>query len=292
MVAESELLVGADDVMAMVAAALPRFHGETLEDHAAEWIQLKREVSIRQFKLGAIAASLEKNYGQNVFAAFARTVGEKPRTIYLYAQVFRECYQFCKRLQNLAWSHFAIVTRLGLPPEEKEQLLIEAADNKWSTPKLKREAMIRQTIKELEDSPAIDPEIAQAISEWKDLKPRIEKFQERHRQFWLLCKDFLGGIDDEVDRPWDSAREFLERLIELGVRDSESLRRATRFQKYTIEAMCDELVATGDYDYVWKGGETDVARGAKVKLIKLKGEPAGDQFTSRREAQVGGWDFD
>lgn len=255
------------------------------------WLDQERETTKGHFKLGIIAATVASVYGEGSIQAFAKEVKRKPEAVYRHLRVYRSFAQYFHQWKNLSWTHYVIASESGLDEDLQEELLLSAADNDWSTPQFKREVMLRRSGKILEAAPTVDSEIALALSEWKELKPKIERFA-RHQQFALLASDFINGVDDELDRPWESAKEFLERQIEIGARDDESLIKTTGFQKDTIHAMCDELVATGDYYYIHKGGETDVARGAKVRLIVPKDVPSGDAYESRRSANIGDWDFD
>lgn len=280
MVAKSELPVRVVD--AELVKAVPMSDEPTWEELVQLWIDQRRETDIGHFKLGIIAAKVALVYGEHSIQAFAKSVGEKRRHVYKHLLVYRHYGELCQYWHNLTWTHFLYAVESGLSLEKRREILQEAADNSWSTPQFKREIMLRRSAKILEAAPTVDTEIAQALSEWKELKPKIERFS-RHLQFTLLSNDFINGVDDELDRPWDSAREFLERQIDLGSRDAESLRQATGFQPNTIDAMCDELVDTGDYYYIYKGGEIEIARGAaRIRLIVPKGVPPGDSYEPKR----------
>lgn len=254
-------------------------HLDSWEAHVSAWISRREDMGKNQFLMGLVASSVETQYGAKSLAKFAADVNESSSTVYLYRDVYRKCYQFSKRLENLSWSHFAVTVKSELQEIAREQLLTEAADGGWSTRQLKREIGVRKIASERgPDAPEIDPQMASAISHWREIRPSIIKFAEANPQFWAYTDDYISDVDEAINTPWESAREYIERLIFGGYREIEFLAQASHWTKETVERLCNELVALGTHEWRDKGGKADDARGARPRLIVPIEEPSGDAY--------------
>lgn len=274
---------GADTVMRAIARVLPRFHGDTLEDHVSAWIQERQEITVKQFRLGAIAASLEIKHGKGTFKAFAQLTGEKDSTVYLYAKTFRECYQFSNQLENLAWTHFAITSQLGLKSAEREAVLIEAAEKEW-TPSQLRCVLAERRRKPKPEPTMGDPKIEEARADWERIAPALKEFKEKHVWLETYVSDCMGDVDEALAEPIGDVARYIARFVGRGYFDEESLAAATHFDAETIRRACERLVEDEPerYEFRTKGGETEMARGAKVRLIVPTSVPRGDMWESKK----------
>ncbi len=108
--------------------ALPVFRGETYEEHVQAWINVSEEVEERRWQLGAIAASLETVFGENVKSTFAADVGVSARTVREYAQAYR-AFATGARAPLLSYTHHRIAARSEAP----QRAIDEAADRLYST---------------------------------------------------------------------------------------------------------------------------------------------------------------
>ena len=243
---------------------LPVCIAEAWEDHVAIWIELRDQVSERQWKLGAVAVSVASKWGETSLAAFARDVQERPRTVQQYAQVYRSLMRERSRFANLSWAHFLIA--LEAPPEERLRHLEEASDSGASVRELRR-LIHRRTVEREIPETTKDPQFAAAALAWRALRPAVLRFAAQFPQYRLYTEDFIADVDEEINRPAESAREWVERLISAGVREPDTLERATGLQADTVQDLCDDLVEAGTHEWREQGGETDEARGARRHLI-------------------------
>lgn len=127
--------------LVLVKNELPRFIGESYEDHVSAWIQAVQEVNERQWMLGAIAASMETGYGKGDMRRFAGDVGSELRTVYFCAQVYR-LRQKCPRGHNLNWTHYKIAASSDNP----EELLRQAEEEGLSTREMEQRARQQKRI--------------------------------------------------------------------------------------------------------------------------------------------------
>lgn len=265
------------------ADGVPQFIMPEVSDHVNAWRQTRQEMTGRQVLLGSIAASFVKRYGEGAIKELADGIDESENTIYWYRRTFLRCAQYFSRIKNLHWTHYAIAAHSELPDSELGEVLKEAADAQWSTRKLKYKVSSRKAAKKIaEKAPVIDPQMVAALSVWETLRPQVKNFGDNYPQFIAYVDDFLGDVDEAMNRPWESAVEWLERLIDRGTQDLELQQKATGWQRATVLKMWEELKATGNYEERIQTGGTDVARGQQRKFICKKGTPHGDSYEARR----------
>lgn len=254
-------------------------HLDSWEAHTSAWMAYREDLTRNQFTLGLIASSVETNYGDGSIRKFAKELKENPETVYLYREVYRKCYQFWNRFQNLSWTHFAAIAKTTLQELDRERMMEAAADGDWSVRELKRAVSVKSvTDQHAATAPLMDPQMASAIAHWKELKPRVERFAEANPQFGLYSNDYINDVDEEMEAPWDSARTFIERKIFKGEREIEVLATSTKWLLKTVKALCEELVEAGTHEWRDQGGKTDDARGAVRRLIVPVAEPRGDSY--------------
>lgn len=255
-------------------------HLDSWEAHVSAWISERNRRDRSQFVMGLIASSAETKYGQSSLAKLASETGDGVSTMYLYRDVYRKCAQLSNQLETLGWTHFVLAVRAQLPDAEREALLIEAADNGWTTPQLKREIGIRRVTRELDQKQLLhlDPQMAAAISHWQELKGAVERFAKANPQFAQYASDFIGDVDEDITDPWDSGRAYIERQIFKGYREVDALAKLARWKPETVTRLCEELVALGTHEWREQGGKTDEARGARRSLIVPVTEPSGDSY--------------
>jgi len=108
-------------------AALPVFVGSTWADHVKAWQAITKEIEDRQWQLGAIAASLNRLYGDQSIERFAAEVKSHPTTVWQYAQVYQR-FENYERSENLSWSHHLVASYSDNP----KAALAEAENKKLS----------------------------------------------------------------------------------------------------------------------------------------------------------------
>lgn len=259
----SEALIAVGGFLNQTPASLPIFLGEEYEDHVSAWIQTRGEISDRQWRLGAIVDSLERRYRQGSVEQFAHDVQESVKTLWDYGNVYRR-FKNSERPDNLSWTHY----RVALAAEEPEAVLCAAAEQGLSVRQMRKLIVQDQARKAIEqtDAPAVDPLWSEAAADWYQIAPQVERFVQKYPQFKLYAEDFLGDVQDQIENPFRSASEYLERLIDEGVRSLEHLAKITNWQTATLESLCDQLVNAGSHEWVAQG-RTEGSRGAQVRLI-------------------------
>lgn len=125
---------------------LPVFSGQSFEEHVETWRTVDGSMQSHLWMLGAIAASLEKKYGENAAGQFASQVGCSKRWINKLAQTYR-AWANGKALSHLGFQHHAIAARDKNP----EKVLQMAHDNQWSTRELEAAVKDRSGNKDVDE---------------------------------------------------------------------------------------------------------------------------------------------
>lgn len=96
----------------------------------------KRLESEKNWELGDLAQTVEKDYGSDSIGKYAREIGVNKKTLEQYRWVSRK-FEKTMRLEflDLPWSHFMAVAEL----DEPKPWLKKARDNKWSYKQLVEE---------------------------------------------------------------------------------------------------------------------------------------------------------
>lgn len=83
------------------------FHGDTLDQHVSAFVSVNTQIDSSQWAMAAIAASIEKQYGESQIEAFAEKVAYKPRTVRKMVQTYREIVEKGRYRPYLTFTHHA-----------------------------------------------------------------------------------------------------------------------------------------------------------------------------------------
>ena len=110
---------------------LPAFRGESYEEHVSTWLTVDESVQGHFWMLGAIAASLDKKYGEDIMGKFASDVRSSRTRIREYAATYK-AWENNDRSAFLSFKHHTIAARSEDPPK----VLAIAEEQEFSTREL------------------------------------------------------------------------------------------------------------------------------------------------------------
>lgn len=111
----------------------PIFQGESYEEHVSTWLEVDQSVQGHYWMLGAIAASLDKKYGDDVIGKFASDVRSSAKRIREYRQTY-QTWQNGERSPFLSFHHHTLAAR----SEEPQRVLEIAEREELSTRELEQ----------------------------------------------------------------------------------------------------------------------------------------------------------
>lgn len=117
--------------LALTTEELPTFKGTEYEDHVNTWLDVDRSVQGHYWMLGAIAASLVKEYGEDAIGKFAGDVGASKQRIWRYARTYRDWENF-QRSNILSFHHHSVAGR----SDDPQRAIEVAEDEQLSTREL------------------------------------------------------------------------------------------------------------------------------------------------------------
>jgi hypothetical protein len=104
------------------------FHAGTLDQHVEAFVQVNTEADSNQWAMAAIAASIEKQYGEGNVQEFAEKVDYTPRHVRRLARTYREIVEKGRYRPQLTFTHHAE----ALVHPDPEKALATAEDQKLS----------------------------------------------------------------------------------------------------------------------------------------------------------------
>lgn len=214
------------------ADRLPIFTGSEWADHVNAWTHTRATVTEKQFQLGAIAASLQTRYGDQSLTKFATEVGEKPKTVFQYRQVYL-IFQNSKRLENLSWTHYQVAVRSVNPVE----LLTEASAKQLSTREL-AQMVARSSAPNIADpvKPLIeDDQIRDWFAEFQGIIARAPSSLGR------ILQDVVDEVHDFVSRPRHSRQFQILACIKRGVDEQDQIAKEINVDRVHVGVWLDRL---------------------------------------------------
>lgn len=229
--------------------ALPAFTGSSYEDHISAWIQVRQEIQDRQWRLGAVAASVATRYGEASLKKFAFDTGENVKTLYEYRRVYT-AFKNSNRLENLSWKHH----QLALQAENPTAFLERASDEQWSTGQMRQALDAEETARlavqaeeiERNSGAAVKPERIDVIAdEWKPARAAVERFAARCPELKHWTKDFLDKVEEEIQHGLTKGPELVISALRIGCNVIADINDETGLHHSRIYRILQRLIEQG-----------------------------------------------
>ncbi|HWQ34312.1 MAG TPA: hypothetical protein VNQ79_15800 [Blastocatellia bacterium] len=229
--------------------ALPAFTGSSYEDHVSAWIQVRQEIQDRQWRLGAVAASVATRYGDESLKTFAFDVGENVKTLYEYRRVY-SAFKNSNRLENLSWKHH----QLALQSDNPAALLERASDEQWTTARLRQALDAEETgrlaaqAEEIERNAgaAVKPERVEVIAEqWKHTRAAVERFALRCPELRHWTQDYIDRIEEEIQSGLADGPQLVISALRIGCNVIADINDETGLHHSRIYRILQRLIEQG-----------------------------------------------
>jgi hypothetical protein len=261
---------------------LIEFRGESTAAHIAAFRKVNQGIDEHFWSQSAVVASLTKKYGEKSEALHEMSTAVELSEGYLrqMARTYRT-FKYVSRDTSLSFSHHKVACRHTNPVEalavakangfSKDQLI------QWvSEQSLRRASKATRTARSAarnswrEHLLHMDDVI---VNDFMKLSPNQE-FARR------VCAEWRVELADELKQlDIVERRELIVNAIdERGAEDVKAIRQATGIDRKEIEWTIARLVEENLYEWVDKGGKTEVGRGTPSKILHKVGDVDGSAF--------------
>jgi hypothetical protein len=230
----------------------------------------------------SIAAAIMPKYGQHEMQDFADAVGKSVDYVRKMARTFRYFAEKNTQVLDLTFKHHTIAIRHHDP----EGALTRAQEG-WSCQRLE-EWIINEAVEQKPKRKS-----AKRIQKDSDLAVFLEHVEEViETDFIAKCPDrdfsrriFQGWLDDirweNRQITFSENRDRVLRAIETqGAATVKMIVQVTGLSIGEVNGVVGKLVGDGDYEWTSRGGETDVARGTKEKILHKVGTGLGSNYSA------------
>jgi hypothetical protein len=249
-----------------ISGGLLEYCGPTDDTSLAveKWRELDASIDIGIWGQASIAAAIVPKYSQDDIGKFAEAVEKAPCYVRRMAKTYRYfIVENDTRVSNLSFKHHSVALRHSDP----EAALMRASENGWSCVKLE-EWILNEAVVNVSEKRAIKQE------RQNDFRQFLESVDAAVLDFMATCPNaewgkrvFRGWRDDVAWELSQIARaEVSDRVVdamESGARTVSDIKAATGLRATEIESVIALRVAEGTWEWVRKGGETEMARGLR-----------------------------
>lgn len=286
--------------LAQSRVGMPVFRGTSYQDHLDAWNDVIANVEGDLWKLGAIAASLDRKRGDADVATFAKAVGLSTRRIYEIVQTYN-AFEECGRSQASSFSlheeakdaedPLAVVKKAeqkgwkvrqlqryletGLEPGEKSQINVDVLA--MARPNAEAVGSSPPEMKVLSDQAMIDfcIDIKRGIQEWQT-RCVDAKFSSNVLKMWL------EEVDDYLEKyTLDSWRKLVVHAWNRGKRIESEIADFAGIPRSEIHSVMKNYEREGVFEKVVRA-KTDKGKGTHPWIWHLVGQPLGSNYVRPR----------
>lgn len=263
---------------------------DTVQDHIAAFRTVTEELDDHYWAQAAVAASLSKKYSDKDVAKramedLAEAVELSPSYLRQMARTYRTFTESFSREKKLYFNHHRIAA-YAVNPERALAVAVEngmscrtledwvSEDNRKRAGKITRKRRSQVTtdfLQHLEHVEAVIEEDFIANCPIRDFSTRI--YKEWLSQIKFELRQLLRGANQ------DKIRAAIE---DEGARNCKQIKDLTSLPLCDVEATVGVMVATGEYEWIDRGGKGDDQRGVMEKILHKVGTPDGGAYNEAR----------
>lgn len=180
------------------------FNADTLDQHVSAFTDVSAQTDANQWQMAAIAASIEKQYGEGNVQEFAEKVDYTPRHVRRLARTYREIVEKGRYRPFLSFTHHAE----ALSYSDPDKALAVAEKKRLSG------LALRQWIKEQEASESEEPRERFSKERGKEGAELVEILRSQVEAFPAFAEELNECIDKIVARAQRTRQLDREKVID------------------------------------------------------------------------------